>query len=300
MFPFVFRLWRYHGLPTGDEIPDISRAQPASPVTSAVSTHLARTDAYRLRTELFRTWEERYLPRLWGPGHPRAGVGPRVILAVDDGTPVAEGALQTARFMAKRWGAALVETPVVRSREEVLKIADAEGADWIVIGCAHQEEAERVRTGSLAEALVKESDRPVLVDRGGTLTGGMRRILIPVDGTAASLGPVAEGLRWARRFAAELMVLHVEEGEAVRETEHATFLEILESIRWQSIAHETRTGTGTVADAILAAASQSKADLILMGTHRAGIGAELLPQSRALEVLRRADAPVLILHPYED
>ena len=38
--------------------------------------------------------------------------------------------------------------------------------------------------------------------------------------------------------------------------------EILETIRWQSAAHETRTGRGTIPDAILAAAREGKAEAI--------------------------------------
>lgn len=298
MFPFVFKLWRYHGLPTVDEIPDVQRAQPAAPVIPVASSRLARADEYRQRTELHRAWNERYFPRVWGSSHPDLRPGPRIILAVDDGTPAFEGALKTGRFLAGKWGAALAETPVVGSAEDVLKIAESEGADWIVLGHAPQKDTERVRRGSLAEEVLKESDRPVLVDRGGSLAGGVKRILIPVDGTSASLAPIAEGLRWTRAFAAELMILHVEEGGAGEETEHRAFLEILEMIRWQSTAHETRTGEGTIPEAILAAAREGRADLILMGTHRAEIGGELLPQSHALEVLRGGELPVMVLHPY--
>jgi len=87
--------------------------------------------------------------------------------------------------------------------------------------------------------------------------------------------------------------------DALKETEHRAFLEILETIHWQSTAHETRTGQGTIPDAILAAAREGKADLILMGTHRTEIGGQLLPQSHAIEVLRGGDFPVMVLHPYE-
>ncbi|HEX5036524.1 MAG TPA: universal stress protein [bacterium] len=289
MFPFVFKLWRYHGLPTVDETPDVSKVSPVAPASPVASDRLARADTYRRQADLRRVWRENYLPRLWAGGRIVPGGGPRVILAVDDGGSSFEGALKTATFLADRWKAALAESPVVRSADETFRIAEDEGADWLVIGKPSAGEAE-AGPASLAERLVRETGLTVLADREGSLANGVRRILIPVDGTASSLPAVAEGLRWARAFSAELMVLHVAEKAAERETEHADFLDILEAVGWNSVAHETRIGRGTVAEAILEAARDGGADLILMTTKRALIAAE---------VTRRSSVPVFVLHAAE-
>lgn len=289
MFPFVFKLWRYHGLPTVDETSDVSKVTPVAPASPVASDRLARADTYRRQAGLQRVWRESYLPRLWAGGRASLGGGPRMILAVDDGESSFEGALKTAAFLADRWKAALAESRVVRSADETFRIATDEGADWLVLGKPAAGEAEAV-PASLAEKLVRKTGLTLLVDREGSLTNGVRRILIPVDGTASSLPAVAEGLRWARAFSAELMVLHVAENGAERETEHADFLDILETVGWDSVTHETRIGRGTVAEAILEAARDRGADLILMTTKRALIAAE---------VMRRAPVPVFVLHSSE-
>lgn len=275
MFPFVFKLWRYQGFRLPD-VPGVSPTPPVPPVEAAVTAREAEMDDIYARAALQKQWQERYLPRLWGSPHPRTVDGRRTFLAVDDGGDGFADVLKTAAFLAGRWEATLAESTVMESPDAVFQIATREGADWVIA------------SPELTETLMQTTRLTVLADRGASLTGGVRRILVPVDGTTASLVAVAEGLRWAKTFDAELMVLHVAESAAEAATEHPEFLDVLRTVSWESTSHEIRTGEGDVADAILAAAEG--ADLIILITKTA---------TTALEVLRRSPVAVLILHAEE-
>jgi nucleotide-binding universal stress UspA family protein len=276
MFPFVFKLWRYYGLPHIPDVPDIFAPAPVAAAVPAASARAAETDDIFQRAELQKKWRERYLPRLWGSRHPETETWPRVLLVVDDGSPAFAGALETASFLATHWNAALVESTVMDAVDQVFQTASREGADWVVA------------SPPLAESLALGTRLTLLAVRDGRLAEGVRRILIPVDGTPSSLAAVAEGLRWAKTFGAELMVLHVAEDATPAPVEHPDFHDVLEHLAWEKVSHEIRNGEGTLADAI--ASASEDADLILMTTKRA---------QTAIEVMRRASVPVFVLHSEE-
>jgi nucleotide-binding universal stress UspA family protein len=142
-----------------------------------------------------------------------------------------------------------------------------------------------------------------------------RRILVGVDGSAASLRGLTEAIGLAKTTGATVSIVHVVNEliadaafapsvyydaliAALREAgsrvlEHAEVL-----LRQAQVPFESRLVEaigGRVADALVREAAASSADLIVMGTHgRHGI-ARLVMGSDAELVLRSAPVPVLMI-----
>lgn len=143
-----------------------------------------------------------------------------------------------------------------------------------------------------------------------------RRILVPVDGSAASEQGFKEALRLAKNQKAALRLLNVVDDSLFYRTPETPFnveallqdlksygREVLKSA--QSMA--TRQGVkaepvlvetvaGRVADVITGQAKRWKADLIVMGTHgRRGLNRMVLGSDAEL-VVRNTFVPVLLVH----
>jgi nucleotide-binding universal stress UspA family protein len=142
----------------------------------------------------------------------------------------------------------------------------------------------------------------------------IRRILAPTDFSSPSLAAVDEAAGLARRFGAEVIVLHVHEPPYVGDPDpyvvsasfRLLFAERRRLAEKQMGMLEKRLsrrrakchaliGEGRPADEIIAAARKQKADLIVMAT-RGHTGAKrLLLGSVAERVVRGAPCPVLTL-----
>ena len=128
-------------------------------------------------------------------------------------------------------------------------------------------------------------------------------ILLPLDGSALAERPLPYAARLAKATRARLRLLYVTSGvpaspaRAREELDNAARIEYLaQDLRRQGVQATTRTmPADTPATAILDAAGDSPADLIVMSTHgRSGIG-RWLYGSVADEVLRQAAVPVLLI-----
>ncbi len=141
------------------------------------------------------------------------------------------------------------------------------------------------------------------------------RIVIPLDGSALAERALEPAFRIAGMFGSEVVLLRVAVAEEVSvaaatypfadlgrpplqfELQAAeTYLGRIAGARaGQAAAISTQVVRGTPAQAIVEAARQAKADLIVMSTHgRSGIG-RLIYGSIAEAVLRGAQIPVLFI-----
>jgi len=141
------------------------------------------------------------------------------------------------------------------------------------------------------------------------------RILVPVDGSAASAQALVEAIELARHLKARVRLAHVVEPWVMvtPETMPATVLQIAETVRsagsalLEECVKKVRNA-GIEVDAeliealgisagecILKKAKEVKADLIVCGTHgRRGVQ-RLLMGSDAEYIVRRAAVPVLLV-----
>lgn len=143
-----------------------------------------------------------------------------------------------------------------------------------------------------------------------------KRILVPVDGSPASMWGLSEAVKLASQLNAGLKLVHIVDEflmdaagagiaydpraviEALREAGRKTLQASEAYVVAQGLKPEAelieRVG-GRAADSIIEAARQYKADLIVMGTHgRRGLR-RLAMGSDAEQVVRSAPTPVLLV-----
>jgi nucleotide-binding universal stress UspA family protein len=189
--------------------------------------------------------------------------------------------------------------------EGVLQVAREAGADRIAMATHGRTGLARALFGSVAERILRESPVPVLLLRpfwsyemlpaGGVEKLPVKRILIPVDGSGLALCSIPVAAAEARRVGAEVLVVHVlEEGEdptAVR----GQLDDVRERFGIDGVSARVLLEQGRPAEAILAAAKNAKADLIVMSTHgRSGLS-RLAAGSVTESVAREAKVPLLVV-----
>jgi nucleotide-binding universal stress UspA family protein len=145
----------------------------------------------------------------------------------------------------------------------------------------------------------------------------IKRILVPLDFSPPSLQALDYAADTARRFGAELVLLHVVEpaffaatngiygvgfdaGIVYREMEQAArqqLAELADSLRARRIAARVLLSVGRAHEVIVDAAKKMKVDLVVMSTHgRTGLS-HVVMGSVAERVVRTAACPVLTMHP---
>jgi universal stress protein A len=150
-----------------------------------------------------------------------------------------------------------------------------------------------------------------------------RKILVATDLTNASLPALRTALEMGRRFAAEVVALHVAEPPYANRRWYAPFepseTELLDALRvrqreaalvaLEALIEKARAGSGEAvearlivrdgipADAIPSTAAEVGADVIVMATHGRTGAQHLLLGSIAERVVRTAACPVLTVRP---
>lgn len=141
--------------------------------------------------------------------------------------------------------------------------------------------------------------------------GDYRRILVPTDFSAASSHALDEGVKLARKFNAELVVIHVNEGASdyashfMTDTHVKSTMQLatqaaraelanIEQARFKDVKGRTvLVETGTAVESICSWAESHDVDLIVIATHgRSGLSRFLLG-SVAERVVRHAPCHVL-------
>ncbi|MDH3206423.1 MAG: universal stress protein [Gemmatimonadota bacterium] len=181
--------------------------------------------------------------------------------------------------------------------------------------------------GSVADRFVRTSAAPVLLVRADgekpaelDLAADTRigRVLVPLDGSAASEEALEPALELCRLYEAGCTLVHVVESladvestwvgnpfeateeqlEAARAVAEAELDPVCERIRSEGFAVERMARVAAhVVEGILECAADSGADLIAMATHGRGGLPRLVLGSVADKVIRAADLPVLVVPP---
>jgi nucleotide-binding universal stress UspA family protein len=143
-----------------------------------------------------------------------------------------------------------------------------------------------------------------------------KTILAPTDFSPCSRHAVTHAVELAKRFGAEVALLHVfdippglgpatlvraEDGALVGLRDYLQadarrmVLAEVESLRTDGVTIHPQVAEGRTADAILRAADELKADVIVIGTHgRTGLN-RMFMGSVAEHVIRHAKVPVLVV-----
>lgn len=203
--------------------------------------------------------------------------------------------------------------------ERILAEADAFDADLIVTGSHGRTGIQRVLLGSVVEALLHRSRRPVLavpshVDPARANDVAFSRILCAVDFSEPSLTALAHALSMAEEANAKLTLLHVIDRPP--ELAHSPALpafdidriraeaevECLNKLRALIPDHardyctlETAVVEGSVARQVLRMADALRANLIVLGVHGRNAFDLAFFGSNSKDVIRQAHCPVLIV-----
>jgi nucleotide-binding universal stress UspA family protein len=210
-----------------------------------------------------------------------------------------------------------VEAVVLRGRPATAIVDRARRihADLVVVGSRGHSTIESMLLGSVSAEVVDHAPAPVLVARGRRI----ERIVLGWDGSSCatraadllSSWPIFAGSRvrvvsvtdveipWWTGFpeagSPEMMPMYVEAVDASRKQHDELARNMAAKLESAGLAAEADRRDGDAATEILAAASASKADLILMGTHgRTGLK-RLVLGSVARNVLQHAACSVLIV-----
>jgi nucleotide-binding universal stress UspA family protein len=193
---------------------------------------------------------------------------------------------------------------------EILRVADAIGADLIVMGTHGRTGLRRLVAGSVASTVLAKAHCSVLALRSGQgehKADAMRVILHPTDFSKDSAAALRVARSLARDHGARLIVLHVVpldaflDGNLEAELDTRDYQDSLDAMRIRlggpdpRYPVETRLVRGFEAEEILREARDFACDLIVMGTHgRTGL-ARLLMGNTAESVLPKAECPVLVV-----
>ncbi len=185
---------------------------------------------------------------------------------------------------------------------EIIRLADQLHAACIVVGTEEKTGLERLLLGSVAEAVIRKSDHPVIVV--GPLAASMASQTIPWQHLMLACA-TAEGVTDAARLAGEIASGHHarltiftvrEEGIASpSEGQFDTLEAMMSRDAWLAVKPQCLIREGEPAQEILRMAQDTQADLLVMSVHRGG---ELLSHLRPgllARVLRMSRCPAMIL-----
>jgi nucleotide-binding universal stress UspA family protein len=228
----------------------------------------------------------------------------------------AEARVEAARQRLAQPGVT-VEAAVLRGRPAIAIADEAKAmiADLIVVGSHGHSRIESMLLGSVSAELIDHTPAPVLVARGTAID----RVLLAWDGSigasraaeivrcwpifgrsAIRVVTVADiGVPWWTGFpeagSPELMPLYVDAANASREDSDTLARGMTTQLQVAGLHAEAERREGDAASEILAAARESKADLIVIGTHgRTGLR-RLVMGSVARSVLQHATVSVLVV-----
>jgi nucleotide-binding universal stress UspA family protein len=195
---------------------------------------------------------------------------------------------------------------------EIVRVADAAGANLIAMGTHGRSGLPRLLTGSVAAQVLATAHCPVLALRTGAAEPKgteVRVILHPTDFSQASETACGVARLLARDHGARLVLLHVAPIDVYLEARFAAELDpadrgaALDAMRQKLDGPDLKQPVGTslargdAAQEICRVAQNVAADLIVMGSRgRTGLGRFLMGNT-AETVLSRALAPVLVVKP---
>lgn len=196
---------------------------------------------------------------------------------------------------------------------ELITVCREWQADLLIVGGSA--EGQEPVLGSTSERVVRTAPLPVLVAKK-PLSSEAKTILVPTDFSSCATRAAEEALAFVKSFGGELFFLHALDMHAIYPDAYGLKAAWLPQLRpeafpshgeWQEFFHRLpslenvtwheRTEEGRPAAAIVHLAAESKADLIVMGTHgRTGL-AHMLLGSVAEQVVRTAACSILTIRP---
>ncbi|MFZ5831022.1 MAG: universal stress protein [Planctomycetota bacterium] len=228
-----------------------------------------------------------------------------VLPEIDDASPdarelmrlAAQGAtagLAEVRNRLLGAGVQVAETKLAEGSpfDMIIRHAETVDANVIVVGARGSPWPGGMRLGTTAERLCRKATKPVWIVQSPD--GAVPKVILcPVDGSSASKRALRNAIHLARRFAARLYVLHairpmpslpglmpaVERGMAEKhgQAETAKFEAFIRDFDFHGLEWQKLVRNGMPEEVILTTASETSADLVVMGSvGRTGLSRILL------------------------
>ena len=192
-----------------------------------------------------------------------------------------------------------------RPAKEIAFAADKHFASLIILGLGHHGLFDRLIDGDTALEVLRESDTPVLL-ASKYFSALPRRVIIAADFSPESMEAARVSLPLLSQDC-EIHLAHVrpsvtifdgsglweEEYEKVAETQLQTFKETLEAPATMRV--ESIVLVGNPATALINYANKIDADLIVSGTHGAGLMRRIFIGSVASGLLRKSERSLLVV-----
>ena len=215
----------------------------------------------------------------------------RILVAADLSAPSAS-ALDAAKSLAEEWDSAL-EIVYVQPPAALLELARPERADLLVMGTHGYAGLDRLLTGSVAEAVVRRAQIPVLAVPERKEALAVARVLAPWNGHANA----TRALRWARELArglrATLDVLHVQEPGLAVQQDWAMLERKLVAVLGAGPDWTLRTSKGDARARIVAEANSGRYELVVLSAHRRPFASGFVLGSTIERLLRHSEVPVV-------
>lgn len=199
----------------------------------------------------------------------------------------------------------------------ICEVAGAQDADMIAMTTHGRSGLQRWIMGSVADRIIRTSQKPVYLVRPGREIGGKapQKIMVPLDGSALAEAALAPALGLVDKHTAELWLVQAVElpelwGEefvsaetvaslpSIEEQEslaRAYLTQVADSLRNAGRTVRIHIETGHPASVIASVASAEAIDTIVMSTHgRSGLSRWVFG-SVAEKVVRTVDCPVLLV-----
>jgi nucleotide-binding universal stress UspA family protein len=219
--------------------------------------------------------------------------------------------LETVRRKVSEQGVeAAVEVSSMFPVEATLAAAEKTGADLVALGTRGRTGLKHVLLGSIAERVVRLAPCPVLTVKAGDRGAPLRRLVVATDFSAPAESARDVGVSLAKQFGAALHLVHAfdlpltmivpyevpipaavihEAREAARKKLDAA----VGAIRAQGVEATGHLSVAAAAPAIVQAAADLQADVIVIGTHGHTGLRHVLLGSVAERTLRLAPCAVL-------
>jgi len=195
-----------------------------------------------------------------------------------------------------------VETLVVNDApaRAIVRTAKEMNADLIVMGTHGRHGWRRALLGSVAEAVLHETDRPVLTVTPGILRDNqpaeIKHVVCPVNFTRIARKALQHASSIADACDAELIVVYVAEGvqpPQIPEVETAFHLWVDPAIRSRVRYRLSVVGEGDPAEAVLTTAVETGADLIVLGAQHKFFSDATVIGTTTQRITRFARCPVM-------
>lgn len=267
-------------------------ADLSKPSLAAVGA--AKSLARRWRASLTLVHVEQPMPSVWGveQGMPLATTGGWWPWA--DYHEWREAKLRKAVGDFPR---AKIRTVIGWPPAELADLARGKASDLVVMGSHGYAGLDRVLFGSLAEAVVRRAQVPVLVVPQGASAPRISRILAPWNGRPYATQALLYARDLAKSLGARLDVLHVAPPSLETRELEPRMRRRLETIlgRGRSPRWGMRLLAGEPRSVILAQADPRRCDLLVLAAHRRPLLSDFVMGSTAERALRHARTAVLAI-----